>query len=99
MKRTLYTILICMLTWKVSADTDKLLQFWKTKTNHATGATKACNLLIIRRSSVQNRGKIELLSCTNGATESGFRVTQWLQISPYVDGDIFFASKEIFLTR
>lgn len=27
MKRTLYTILICMLTWKVSADTDKLLPF------------------------------------------------------------------------
>ena len=27
MKRTLYTILICMLTWKVSADTDKLLSF------------------------------------------------------------------------
>ena len=35
-------------------------------------ATLACNLLIISKSTVQDRRKIELLSCTKGATEGYF---------------------------
>ena len=33
------------------------------KQNRATGATEACNLLIISQSAVQDRPKIELLWC------------------------------------
>ena len=47
-----------------------------TKKNRATGATEACKLLTIRRSTVQDRLKIELLSCTDGATEKRFGATE-----------------------
>ena len=46
------------------------------KKNRATGATEACKLLTIRRSTVQDRLKIELLSCTDGATEKRFGATE-----------------------
>ncbi len=44
--------------------------------NRATGATEACKLLTIRRSTVHDRLKIELLSCTDGATEKHFGATE-----------------------
>ena len=46
------------------------------KKNRATGATEACKLLTIRQSTVQDRLKIELLSCTDGATEKRFGATE-----------------------
>ena len=46
--------------------------------NRATGATETCKLLTIRRSTVQDRLKIELLSCTDGATEKHLGATMTL---------------------
>ena len=46
------------------------------KKNRATGATEACKLLTIRRSTVHDRLKIELLSYTDGATEKHFGATE-----------------------
>ena len=82
-------------------DFDALI--WKDKKNHATGATKACNYLIISESTVQdwpkNRATIVLLIVLLKRFFPSKRVYLTLmQISSYVDGDIFFASKEIFLT-
>ena len=37
--------------------------FFKEKQNRATGATEACNYLIIKQSTVQDMAKIELLWC------------------------------------
>ena len=48
------------------------------KKNRATGATEDCKLLTARRSTVQDRLKIELLSCTDGATEKHFGATMTL---------------------